>query len=164
MAKARKAVDNTKYKHGIRAVILLLVFNLLLSGGIIGYLASKNIREAEPETGLLTVSMDSGTKYLLYIGTNDKDTYQQEIPTEEAKEIVNSICTRYTGGYTASDAKGGWVDETDTLTQENTLVYAFYDVTEDQLICIMNDVLRELNQNSILVEKQYAVYTYYSGQ
>ena len=157
-------MDNTKNKHGIRAVILLLVFNLLLSGGIIGYLAAKNVRETEPEAGLLTASMDSGTKYLLYIGTNDKDTYKQEIPTEEAKEIVNSICARYAGGYTASDAKGGWVDETDTLTQENTLVYAFYDVTEDQLICIMNDVLRELNQNSILVEEQYAVYTYYSGQ
>lgn len=145
-------------------MILLLVFNLLLSGGIIGYLASEAVREAEPDAGFLTASMDSGVKYVLYIGTNDKDTYQQEIPTEEAKEIVNSICTKYTGGYTASDAKGGWVDETDTLTQENTLVYAFYDITEDQLVCIMNDVLLELNQNSILVEKQHAVYTYYSGQ
>lgn len=145
-------------------MILLLVFNLLLSGGIIGYLASEAVREAESGAGFLTASMDSGVKYVLYIGTNDKDTYQQEIPTEEAKEIVNSICTKYTGGYTASDAKGGWVDETDTLTQENTLVYAFYDITEDQLVCIMNDVLLELNQNSILVEKQHAVYTYYSGQ
>lgn len=108
--------------------------------------------------------METGEKYILYIGTNDKDTYTQLIPTEEARDKVNAICAKYVGGYTVSDARGGWVDETDTLTQENTLVYSFYEVTEEQLRQIMDDVLKELNQNSILVEKQEAVYTYYSGE
>lgn len=108
--------------------------------------------------------METGEKYILYIGTNDKDTYMQLIPPEEARDKVNTICAKYVGGYTSSASKGGWVDETGTLTQENTLVYSFYDVTEEQLRQIMYDVLKELNQNSILVEKQEAVYTYYSGE
>ena len=86
------------------------------------------------------------------------------ISTEEAREIVNEICIKYVDGYTASEAKGGWVDETDTLTQENTLVYAFYEVTEEQLVNIMEEILTALNQNSILLEKQEAIYTYYSGK
>ena len=77
--------------------------------------------------------------------------------------MVNAICAKYVGGYTASDAKGGWVDETDTLTQENTLVYSFYEITEEQLVQVMDEILKQLNQNSILVERQEAVYTYYYG-
>lgn len=75
---------------------------------------------------------------------------------------MNSICAKYSGGYTVSDAKGGWVDETANLTQENTFVYVLYDVTEEQLVSIMDEVLMKLNQSSILVEKQDVVYRYYS--
>ena len=157
-------------RKGYKAVILLLVINFLMSVGIIGFLAiqytdrSQVGQEARAEGGMLTEQMETGKKYVLYIGTNDKDSYKQVISTEEAREIVNEICIKYVDGYTASEAKGGWVDETDTLTQENTLVYAFYEVTEEQLVNIMEEILTALNQNSILLEKQEAIYTYYSGK
>ncbi|MBQ8913180.1 MAG: DUF3574 domain-containing protein [Lachnospiraceae bacterium] len=150
-----------------RKILIFLVIDLILSVGIILYLVTgQDVRTqdtAKQET-VLDQQMETGDKYILYIGTNDKDTYTQLIPTEEARDKVNAICARYVDGYTASDARGGWVDETDTLTQENTLVYSFYGVTNEQLKMIMDDVLVELNQNSILVEKQSAVYTYYSGE
>lgn len=157
-------------RKGYKVVILLLVINFLMSVGIIGFLAIQYTdrgqagQEARAEGSMLTEQMETGEKYVLYIGTNDKDTYTQLIPTEEARDIVNAICTKYVDGYTASEAKGGWVDETDTLTQENTLVYAFYEVTEEQLVNIMEEILTALNQNSILLEKQKAIYTYYSGK
>ena len=157
-------------RKGYKAVILLLVINFLMSVGIIGFLAIQYTdrrqvgQEARAEGGMLTEQMEMGKKYVLYIGTNDKDSYKQVISTEEAREIVNEICIKYVDGYTASEAKGGWVDETDTLTQENTLVYAFYEVTEEQLVNIMEEILEALNQNAILVEKQEAIYTYYSGK
>lgn len=155
-------------RKGYKVVILLLVINFLMSVGIIGFLAIQYTdrrqigQEARAEGSMLTEQMETGKKYVLYIGTNDKDTYEQVISTEEAREIVNEICIKYVDGYTASEAKGGWVDETDTLTQENTLVYAFYEVTEEQLVNIMEEILEALNQNAILVEKQEAIYTYYS--
>lgn len=157
-------------RKGYKAVILLLVINFLMSVGIIGFLAIQYTdrrqvgQEARAKGSMLTEQMEMGKKYVLYIGTNDKDTYKQVISTEEAREIVNEICIKYVDGYTASEAKGGWVDETDTLTQENTLVYAFYEVTEEQLVNIMEEILTALNQNSILLEKQEAIYTYYSGK
>ncbi|MGN1331959.1 MAG: DUF3574 domain-containing protein [Lachnospiraceae bacterium] len=157
-------------RKGYKAVILLLVINFLMSVGIIGFLAIQYTdrrqvgQEARAKGSMLTEQMEMGKKYVLYIGTNDKDSYKQVISTEEAREIVNEICIKYVDGYTASEAKGGWVDETDTLTQENTLVYAFYEVTEEQLVNIMEEILEALNQNAILVEKQEAIYTYYSGK
>ena len=157
-------------RKGYKVVILLLVINFLMSVGIIGFLAIQYTdrrqvgQEARAKGSMLTEQMEMGKKYVLYIGTNDKDSYKQVISTEEAREIVNEICIKYVDGYTASEAKGGWVDETDTLTQENTLVYAFYEVTEEQLVNIMEEILTALNQNSILLEKQEAIYTYYSGK
>ena len=157
-------------RKGYKAVILLLVINFLMSVGIIGFLAIQYTdrrqvgQEARAKGSMLTEQMEMGKKYVLYIGTNDKDSYKQVISTEEAREIVNEICIKYVDGYTAYEAKGGWVDETDTLTQENTLVYAFYEVTEEQLVNIMEEILEALNQNAILVEKQEAIYTYYSGK
>ena len=150
-----------------RKILTFFVIDLILSVGIIIYLVAGQTGQTGELPGQETVlnqQMETGEKYILYIGTNDKDTYTQLIPTEEARDKVNAICAKYVGGYTVSDARGGWVDETDTLTQENTLVYSFYEVTEEQLRQIMDDVLKELNQNSILVEKQEAVYTYYSGE
>ena len=69
---------------------------------------------------------------------------------EEAKETVNGICAKYVEGYTVTEAQGGWVDETGTLTEEQTLVYSFTGVSEEALTSIMDEVLKELNQNSIL--------------
>lgn len=111
---------------------------------------------------LFEKQFESGVKYILYIGTNDMDTYTQLIPTNEAKEKVNAIFAKYVDGYTQSYSNGGWKDETGTLTQEETLVYTLYNVTEDQLRTIMDEVLEELNQSSILVEEQQSHYTYYS--
>lgn len=161
-------------------IIVLLICNLFVSGGIIGYLALENSQDTQKETvtdstssdskkeagtdSALSHQMETGEKYIIYIGTNDKDTYKQEIPTKEARDMVNAICAKYLDGYTASNAKGGWVDETDTLTQENTLVYSFYNVEEEALIQVMDEIREKLNQNSILVERQEAVYTYYNGQ
>lgn len=158
-------MKNTENPAGNRQRILtlLLALNLVLTLCTVGYLAVSRQPGRTAERGFLSGQMETGEKYILYIGTNDKDTYTQLIPTGQAREIVNAICARHTGGYTESDARGGWVDETGTLTQENTLVYEFYQIDEKALLAILDDILAELNQNSILVERQNAVYTYYSG-
>ena len=106
----------------------------------------------------------SSVQYVLYIGTNDKDTYEQIIPTGEAVEIVNGIVTKYTGGYTMHHARGGWVDETGTLTQEDTIIYTIAYTDESDIIAIMDEVLAALNQNAILMEKWNVTSNFYHGE
>jgi hypothetical protein len=141
-------------------VILILVLEMLVLSGVVLYLATD---KTSGGSQALDYQYSENGKYVLYIGLNDKDTYEQIIPTEEAKTIVNNICAKYLGGYTVSEANGGWVDETGTLTEETSLVYSLSEADEADIVQIMDEVLKALNQNSILVERQDLLYTYYSG-
>ena len=107
---------------------------------------------------------NKGEKYTLYIGTNDKDTYIREIPIEECRRRIDSICMKYVEGFSIGDMKGKWVDESGTLTEEDTLVYIFYDTTDEAIKKIMDEVLVELNQNSILLEKEHVTSAFYNGK
>lgn len=143
-------------------VVIFLVVEALALIGVIGFLVLE--RNAQTAGTILEYADTENGRYVLYIGLNDKDTYEQIIPTEEAKAIVNQICMKYVEGYTVSEASGGWVDETGTLTEESTLVYMLSDVKEEDVVAIMDEVLTALNQNSILVERQEYAYSFYSGQ
>jgi hypothetical protein len=103
------------------------------------------------------------TRYTLYIGMNDKDTYKQIIPTETARDTVNEICSKYIGGYTVYGAKGAWFDDASVLTEENTLVYTLTGAEESDVTAIVDDILAALNQSSVLVEKDGVLSAYRYG-
>ncbi len=143
-----------------RLLILFFTWNIVLTlsaAGILLYLQSYH----KDNSGFV---MEEKTKYILYIGTNDKDTYKQEIPTEEADRIIKEISSKYVEGYTAFRANGGWVDEKGILTQEVTLVYEYADVSEETIRAIMDELLIQLNQNAILVEREDVSMQYYYGE
>ena len=84
--------------------------------------------------GLLgAVEPERALKYTLYIGLNDKDTYQQEIPTETAEALVTEIALKYVDGFTMTRAKGVYTDELGVVTYENTLVCEFLYAGEEEL-------------------------------
>lgn len=143
-------------------VLVLLIIETVLIAGIVVYLAvEKNSAQSE---AALDYDYSENGKYVLYIGLNDKDTYTQLIPTDEAINIVNEICIRHIGGYTVFSTKGGWVDETGTPSRETTLVYILSGAKEADVIAVMDEVLSALNQNSILIERQNVSSTFYSGK
>ena len=143
-------------------VLVLLIIETVLLAGIVVYLAvEKNSAQSE---AALDYDYSENGKYVLYIGLNDKDTYTQLIPTDEAINIVNEICIRHIGGYTVFSTKGGWVDETGTPSRETTLVYILSCAKEADVIAVMDEVLAALNQNSILIERQNVSSTFYSGK
>ena len=106
----------------------------------------------------------NNTQYVMYIGTNDKDTYSQIIPLVEAKEIIDGICFKYLDGYTIQDATGTWVDEKDEVTKEDTLICYFYGTSEDVIYKIADEIIAALNQNTVLIEKDLVTTEYYSGK
>ena len=143
-------------------VLVLLIIETVLIAGIVVHLAvEKNSAQSE---AALDYDYSENGKYVLYIGLNDKDTYTQLIPTDEAINIVNEICIRHIGGYTVFSTKGGWVDETGTPSRETTLVYILSGAKEADVIAVMDEVLAALNQNSILIERQNVSSTFYSGK
>lgn len=116
------------------------------------------------ETVILGQSAEPAEKYTLYLGLNDKDTFEQKISTEDAIEKANKICAGHSGGYTQFTARGGWTNDDGTLGHENTLVYMIYDISESDLQAMLDEFLKEFNQSSVLVEKNESSHIYYSGK
>ena len=106
---------------------------------------------------------ESALHFVMYVGTNDKDTYKQEIPTEEAKKLVDEICLKYFEGYTIQDAVGAWTEDTGAVTHENSIVCYFDFADEETVHKAADEILKALNQSSVLIEKDTLQMEYYSG-
>lgn len=140
----------TKIKTtGAAKFLLILVLLVSLTGC-----------EETAESSLLATV---GYQYTMYIGLNDQDTYSQEIPTEEAIDIVSDIVLNYVEGFTVSEGQGAYKDEDGIMTYENSLILVFMDVPEADLKAMMDEIKAALNQHAILLEKHHIAYTFYEG-
>ncbi len=134
------------------------------------FVATQNAQATEQaqaqvaEDTILGQVSEPGEKYTLYLGLNDKDTYEQMISTEEALDKANQICAKHAGGYTQFSAKGGWTNDDGTMGHENTIVYMLYDISDDDLKALLDELIQEFNQSAVLVEKSENAHIYYSGE
>ena len=102
-------------------------------------------------------------QYVLYLGTNDKDTNQPVFPADQAKEKAEEILLNHFGGYTIQDAAGGWVDD-NTVYREYTLVIYLSDTTLADVHAAAEDMIREFNQSSVLIQANQTRTEFYSGE
>ncbi len=143
-----------------KSFIAIIIWNIVISGLLVYMLAFMS--DIKKEVYASASVENANPTYTLYIGLNDKDTYTQLIDTKDAKQIINNICLKYTSGYSVTQLEGGWIDEKDNLTEENTLCYMLTDIDESDVNKIMDEVLEKLNQNSILVQVEEHKSMYYS--
>ena len=100
-------------------------------------------------------------KYTMYLGTNDKDTLKQELPTETIREQMHEICMRHADGYTVSIMEGYYRDGAGNPTHEVTLVYVFFDTPLESVKKIMDEAQVKFNQSSILLEESKSKSIFY---
>ena len=97
----------------------------------------------------------------MYLGTNDKDTLKQEIPTETIREQMHEICMKYADGYTLSIMEGFYRDEAGNPTREVTLVYVFFNTPLESMKKIMDEAIVKFNQKNILLEESKSKTIFY---
>ena len=119
---------------------ILLVINLVFTGLVI--------------YGVLPKEAEKTSRYTLYIGLNDKDSNVQVIPVSEALDIVSEICVDYVPGYTAMTGHGGWLNDAGEFIREETLIFTIIDAEEESILKIKDEVMKALNQSSIMMEYQ----------
>lgn len=107
---------------------------------------------------------EQSVQYVMYVGTNDKDTYQPEHSQEEARDIVDAVCLKYFDGYTLQDATGAWTDETGEITHEYTLVCYFDGADRETVYLAADEILQALNQSTVLIEKDEIAIDFYGGR
>lgn len=149
-------MNQTKKEFKFLKILVILNFFILL--GIIVFLLLSG-RAHSGKTFFNPVE-----KYTLYIGLNDQDTGTQIVPTEKAKQTVDSICLDYVTGFTFTGGTGAWVDENENLLEENTLIYTFADIDYKTVQSIADRILKALNQNNIMIEHKTVQTIYYKGK
>ena len=120
--------------------------------------------EAEPaaETEPEEEPEQADVQYVLYLGTNDKDTGKPVFTQAEAIEQAKDILIRNFGGYTIMEANGGWIDEGKEY-QEYTLVIYLSDTTPDQIHAAADEMLEVFHQSSVLIQENPTRTEFYSS-
>ena len=106
--------------------------------------------------------IEPDVQYVLYLGTNDKDTNQPVYTQDEAKKKAEQILIKHFGGYTIQEAHGGWVDG-DVEYQEYTLVIYLSDTDLDAVHAAADEMIREFHQSSVLIQANQTITEFYSG-
>lgn len=102
-------------------------------------------------------------QYVMFLGTNDKDTNEPYGTAEEAKSKVDEVLTKYFEGFTIQEASGGWVNNDGSVAHEYTVVILLSDTTLDRVHQASDDLIKEFNQSSILIQANETVTEFYSG-
>lgn len=103
------------------------------------------------------------TQYVLFLGTNDKDTNKPVFTQAEAMERAKDILIRHFGGYTIQEASGGWIDE-GKIYQEYTLIIYLSDTTIDEVHKAADEMVDVFRQSSVLIEAYQTRSEFYSGK
>lgn len=118
----------------------------------------------------LTVALDRAepgkaeqeVQYVLYLGTNGKDSNEPVFPPEDAKTEAEKVLLAHFGGYTIQEANGGWIDG-DTVFREYTLVIYLSDTTEAAVHAAADELLRVFDQSSVLIQANKTTTEFYAG-
>ncbi len=115
--------------------------------------------EAEPEAA----AESDDVQYVLYLGTNDKDTNAPVFTQEEALQQARDILVRHFGGYTIQEAYGGWVGDDGQLYREYTLVIYLSGTTLDQVHAAADEMVETFRQSSVLIQANPTRTEFYGG-
>ena len=102
-------------------------------------------------------------QYVMYIGTNDKDTDEPVCTPEEAKKLVEYVLLGHFGGYTIQEADGSWEDS-GTLYQEYSIVAILSDTNLDAVHKAADELCDRLNQAAILIQTNKTTTEFYEGK
>ena len=139
-------------KTGIAAIILSIAAIIVAALALVFCLKPSG-QEAEK----------TDTQYVLYLGTNDKDTNEPVFTPAEAKKTAEGILIDHFGGYTIQEANGGWLDG-DTVCQEYTLVIYLSDTDLDHVHAAADDLIPVFRQSSILIQANQTTTEFYAGE
>ena len=101
-------------------------------------------------------------QYVLYLGTNDKDTNKPVFTQAEAVEKAKDILIRHFGGYTIQEAHGGWIDD-GKVYQEYTIVIYLSDTTPEKVHAAADELVETFRQSSVLIHENPTKTEFYSG-
>ena len=103
-------------------------------------------------------------QYVMYLGTNDKDSYEPYGEPDAVKAKVDEVLTRHFEGFTIQEANGGWTNEDGTVSHEYTVVILLSDTTAEKVHAAADELIQAFNQSSVLIQANETTTEFYSGK
>ena len=100
-------------------------------------------------------------QYVLFLGTNDKDTNKPVFTQDEAMEKAKDILIRRFSGYTIQEAHGGWIDN-GKVFQEYTLIIYLSDTTPELVHDAAAEMVETFHQSSVLIHANKTTTEFYT--
>ena len=119
-------------------------------------------KHAEKQASAESEPGNPDIQYVLYLGTNDKDSNKPVFTQAEAKEKAKEILIRHFSGFTIQEADGGWIDE-GTIFQEYTLVIYLSDTTQEAVHAAADELIEAFRQSSVLIQANPTKTEFYGG-
>ena len=123
---------------------------------------AESAEDAEAAVQEETIEDAEDVQYVMYLGTNDKETNKPVFTQQEAMEKAREILISHFGGYTIQEAHGGWVDN-GTEYQEYTLVIYLSDTTDEAVYGAADELIDTFHQSSVLIQTNPTKTEFYSG-
>ncbi|MCR5147591.1 MAG: DUF3574 domain-containing protein [Eubacterium sp.] len=145
-------------------LVVICVFSLGLS--ITALIMSIDTKKDEKEVVEQTVTEEQKAgeeQYVIYLGTNDKDTNKPVFTPEEAKEKAREVLQEDLDGFTILEADGVWKDS-GKIFQEYTVVICFSDTNIDNIHKAADKLIKVFNQSSILIQTNTVKSEFYEGE
>ena len=114
-------------------------------------------------SGMAETAEEGDVQYVLYLGTNDKDTNEPVYTPKEAKDLLKDILNERMGGYTIQEANGGWIGDDGTEYQEYTLVIYLSDTSIEKVHALCDELIQKYNQSSVLIQSNRTITEFYNG-
>ncbi|MCR4611276.1 MAG: DUF3574 domain-containing protein [Lachnospiraceae bacterium] len=111
-----------------------------------------------------TTAKSEEIQYVMYLGTNDKDTNSPVFSEEESKNKAETILANYFDGFTVQEAKGGWKNDDGSIAHEYTLVIILSDTNLDQVHKAAAELQKTFNQSSVMIQQNTSKTEFYSAE
>ena len=144
-------------------VISMLALCLSVFSFTISLKTADKVKENEQGQVVEEAETSEDIQYVLYLGTNDKDTNEPVFDEEESKEKLKEILLDHFGGYTIQEANGGWKDG-DTVYKEYTLVIYLSDTNIEEVHKACDEMIDVFHQSSVLVQCNKTTTEFYSAE
>ena len=137
-------------KSGLIALVLAVI---ALGLSIFNFVSAPKAQQQE----------EADVQYVIYLGTNDKDSYEPYGTPEVVKAKVDEVLTKHFEGFTIQEANGGWTNEDGSVDHEYTVVILLSDTTAEKVHAASDDLIRAFNQSAVLIQANKTKTEFYSG-
>ena len=137
-------------KSGLIALVLAVI---ALGLSIFNFVSAPKMQQEEYDI-----------QYEIFLGTNDKDSYEPYGTPDAVKEKVDEVLTKHVEGFTIQEANGGWTNENGTVDHEYTVVILLSDTTLEKVYAASDDLIRAFNQSAVMIQANKTKTEFYSGK